>query len=362
MAEARPDRQRRVRPDRRRPDQPEPDLRARAAGTVSTASRSAASTARPTAAIRWTQVLAPPNDTTGGADVAIDPSNPQHALRVALGPPAQQRRAHLRRRRLGPLPLDRRRHRRGRGSQNIIVGPLPTLRRRTDGAHRERQPRPDRRRVRTERPEARLRRLRRTRPEPTRASSSRTTAADCSPPAGGRRQQRLRMVVRPAVGRPGRTRTALFNADVNLRALDERRRDVGERRTARTPTSTRWRGTRTSPNQVYLGDDGGVYRSTANGEQHLDPRDVRAVQPGLPRRRRAPTIRTGSSIGLQDNGSNRSWTNGSPTADPAVHFNSLRRRRRALRRDRPVQPHTTTRAARTPCAAARTTSARPRPR
>ena len=53
----------------------------------------------------WELVLAPPNATTGAIDVAINPANPQIVYAVAVGSQAQQRRAHLRRRRLGPVPL-----------------------------------------------------------------------------------------------------------------------------------------------------------------------------------------------------------------------------------------------------------------
>jgi len=72
------------------------------------------------------------------------------------------------------------------------------------------------------------------------------------------------------------------------------------------------------PNRVYLGDDGGMYRSDANGnsgwvhgtsmpwlqEYHV------AVSQQRPNR---------IAIGLQDNGSNRSWTNiNDAVADPAA--------------------------------------------
>ena len=91
-------------------------------------------------------------------------------------------------------------------------------------------------------------------------------------------------------------------------------------------------------NRVYLGNDGGIYHSDGNGSNstwvhatyepfnqgyHL------AVAADDPNR---------IAVGLQDNGSNRTWTNGSSTPTPPFTFNSLRRRRRPLRRHRPVEP------------------------
>jgi hypothetical protein len=72
------------------------------------------------------------------------------------------------------------------------------------------------------------------------------------------------------------------------------------------------------PNRVYLGDDGGMYRSDANGDSSwihgtnmpwLQEYHV-AVSQTRPNR---------IAIGLQDNGSNRSWTNvNDAVADPAA--------------------------------------------
>jgi hypothetical protein len=72
------------------------------------------------------------------------------------------------------------------------------------------------------------------------------------------------------------------------------------------------------PNRVYLGNDGGVYRSDANGDSGwvhgtnmpwLQEYHVAVSQ------QRANRI----AIGLQDNGSNRSWTNmNDAVADPAA--------------------------------------------
>ena len=58
----------------------------------------------------WELVLAPPNSSTGAVDIAINPQNPQIVYADAVGPPAHQRHPHLRRRRLRPVPLQRRRH------------------------------------------------------------------------------------------------------------------------------------------------------------------------------------------------------------------------------------------------------------
>ena len=154
----------------------------------------------------WKLVLAPPNDTTGGIDVAIDPSNPQPRLRGAVGSQAQQRRPHLRRRRLRPVPLRRRRRHLDAAAEHR----RPVCRLRPDrrpGCTQRRQPRPHRRRRRAERPEPRLRRVRLA----VRAGQGllrlqrRRRLVRARRPAG--RIRRLPVVVRPAVGRPRRTRT-----------------------------------------------------------------------------------------------------------------------------------------------------------
>ena len=72
------------------------------------------------------------------------------------------------------------------------------------------------------------------------------------------------------------------------------------------------------PNRVYLGNDGGMYRSDANGDSGwvhgtnmpwLQEYHV-AVSQTRPNR---------IAIGLQDNGSNRSWTNiNDAVADPVA--------------------------------------------
>jgi photosystem II stability/assembly factor-like uncharacterized protein len=75
------------------------------------------------------------------------------------------------------------------------------------------------------------------------------------------------------------------------------------------------------PNRVYLGNDGGIYRSEANGNSGwvhatYEPWNQGyhvAVAADDPYR---------IAMGLQDNGSNRTWTNGSSTPTPPLTFNS----------------------------------------
>ena len=102
----RPHRQRLVRPDRRRPAEPEPHLRGgRAATSPAACSQRGIYRSTDGGADVAAGARADRTTTTGAADVAIDPVEPADRLRVAVGSPPQQRRAHLRRRRLGPVPL-----------------------------------------------------------------------------------------------------------------------------------------------------------------------------------------------------------------------------------------------------------------
>ena len=78
----------------------------------------------------WELVLAPTNATTGAIDVAINPHEPADRLRVAVGPQAHQRRAHLRRRRLRPVPLQGRRRHVGAAARTSSTRCRPTTRRR----------------------------------------------------------------------------------------------------------------------------------------------------------------------------------------------------------------------------------------
>ena len=57
----------------------------------------------------WKRVLKGTNGTTGAVDLAMDPSEPERAVRGDVGPHPQAGRADLRRRGLGRVPLDRRR-------------------------------------------------------------------------------------------------------------------------------------------------------------------------------------------------------------------------------------------------------------
>ena len=205
-----------------------------------------------------------------------------------------------------------------------------------DGAHREHDARPHRRRGRAERPD----RVYVVYGNQTGADKGFLVSNDGgdSFTAGGRAGGNSgfewwfgRLLVDPV------NKDSLFNVDVNLRLS--------------TNGGTTWatsggrhadqHGMAWDPNvanRVYLGNDGGIYRSEGNGSNgtwvhatyepfnqgyHL------AVAADDPNR---------IAIGLQDNGSNRTWTNGSSTADAAIHLQQLRRRRRPLRRDRPDEP------------------------
>ena len=75
-------------------------------------------------------------------------------------------------------------------------------------------------------------------------------------------QRRLRVVVRPRRRRPDRTRcTCSSRVSASPRASTAAPR--GRRPRPRTPTSMRSSSTRSPPGKVYLGNDGGFYRSTA---------------------------------------------------------------------------------------------------
>src|SRR6185369_8721614 len=76
------------------------------------------------------------------------------------------------------------------------------------------------------------------------------------------------------------------------------------------------------PNRVYLGNDGGIYRSDANGNNGTwvhatyEPWNQGyhvAVAQDDPLR---------IAVGLQDNGSNRTWTNASTIVTTPLRFNS----------------------------------------
>ena len=250
--------------------------------------RSAASTARSTAARRWQLVLAPPNATTGAIDVAINPHEPADRLRGAVGPQAQQRRAHLRRRRLRPVPLQGRRRHVGAAAEHRRTRCRRTTRPQT-GLKSGREPRPHRRRDRADR----------TRTAST-SSSARPYGPDkgfyCSDDGGdtfhvgGPRLpglRRLPVVVRARLGRPGGSEPPL-----------QRRRE----RCARRPTAARPGRRSAAPHsdqhgdglgsvdarrqpghaeRVFLGNDGGMYRSDASGVNGLEPWVQRPEQPAV---------------------------------------------------------------------------------
>ena len=103
------------------------------------------------------------------------PEEPADRLRVAVGPQAHQRHAHLRRRRLRPVPLQgRRRH---VGAPGEHRRPAADLRPDADRPEVGREPRSHRRRDRAEQPEPHVRRLRLAVRARTRASTTPTTAA-----------------------------------------------------------------------------------------------------------------------------------------------------------------------------------------
>ena len=129
---------------------------------------------------------------------------------------------------------------------------------------------------------------------PTRASTSRTTAATRSSRRPRRRRQRLRVVVRPHLGRPDEQEPSLQRRRQPAR-VQGRRRDVGDsaeraRRPARDGVGPERRRTASTSATTAAST-----ARTHNGATRLvDPRDVRAVEPVLPPRRRAPMTRAGS--------------------------------------------------------------------
>ena len=234
----------------------------------------------------WQLVLAPSNATTGAIDVAIDPANPQ-IVYAALwdhkrnnggriyggvgsglfrstdggdtGAPREHRRPA--RRRLRP------------DADRPHAGREP-------GAHRRRD-RPDRSAPRAQ---PRVRRLRL--PDgPDKGFYSSDDGGDTFHAGGTRRaptlcgrayaaERRLPVVVRPHLGRPAepRTTSSTRTSSCARRSTAARPGDqpAPGRRATCTPTSTPWTGTRLrskvtwqSASRVYLGNDGGMYRSDA---------------------------------------------------------------------------------------------------
>ena len=104
----------------------------------------------------------------------------------------------------------------------------------------------------------------------------------------------------------------LFKTDVSLRVSTNGGATWGNSG-SRTPTSTRWRWGPNVPNRVYLGDDGGMYVSTNNGTSWTHATSMPwlqgyhvAVSQTRPNR---------IAVGLQDNGSNKTYTGPGDVAD-----------------------------------------------
>ena len=216
----------------------------------------------------WQLVLAPPNATTGAIDVAINPQNPQ-IVYAALWDHKRNNGARI----YGGVGSGLFRSKDGGDTwerlQNI-VDPLPAYDTSADRPEAGREPRPHRRRDRAERPEPGLRRLR----LPVRAGQGLLLL---------RRRRRQLPRRRPRL--PG-----LERLPVVVRALwvDPETRTTSSTPTsacARRPTAAR-RGRRSAAphsdqhamdwdpstldatrprRRVFLGNDGGMYRSDANG-------------------------------------------------------------------------------------------------
>ena len=171
-----------------------------------------------------------------------------------------------------------------------------------------------------------------------------------------RREPALRVVVRPALRRPGEQGPPVQDGRQPPRVVATAARP-GATPGTRTPTSTRMAWDPNVPNRVYLGDDGGMYRSDNNGTS-LDPRHEHAVAPALPRRRladaaepdrhRPPGQRLEPQLvrAIERPWPTRSTANWSSYGGGDGHYVV----------DRPAGRHVlATRAARTPAAAASTT-------
>ena len=133
--------------------------------------------------------------------------------------------------------------------------------------------------------------------------------------------ERLPVVVRAPVGRPAGQEPHLQRGRHRcVRRPTAARR--GRRSAARTPTSTRWTGTRTAPGRVYLGNDGGMYRSDTNGVGRNRARGRKATdQPWNQSYHLAVSQQDPQRLttGLQDNGSGAHVDGAAPSpTDPAL--------------------------------------------
>ena len=196
---------------------------------------------------------------TGVVDVAIDPVNPNRVYATQWDHHRTSYLRPVRRHRLRPL-RDRQRAGRRRPSDvtwerignSHVSGPLPSYDALAAPASTSSPtPRPDGRRDRAERPHARLpdhRRVARQRQGLLRLRQRRPLARGRRPDLRRRRprgrQPALRVVVRPALRRPGEQEPPVQDGRQPAPSPATAARP-GRTSAARTPTSTRWRGTRT---------------------------------------------------------------------------------------------------------------------
>ena len=217
------------------------------------------------------------------------PGQPEHRLRVDVGPQAHQRHAHLRRHRLRPVPLQgRRRHVGAAGEHRRPAAGLrpdadrPEGRRRASAASASRS----RRATRTASTSSPARRTAR-----TRASTTPTTAATRCASAAARTRPTASSGGSGRSGSTRRTRTSIFNADVNLRRSTDGGLTWGnvsgvhaDQHAMDWDRST-LDGNPATPRRVFLGNDGGTYRSEANGAPgHVGQVQQPALEPGVPPR------------------------------------------------------------------------------
>jgi photosystem II stability/assembly factor-like uncharacterized protein len=291
---------------------------AAAAGTVSTSVSQRGIYRSTDGGQSWQQVLAPPDDTTGGADIAIDPSNPNRVFATLWD------------------------HHRNNGARTYggdgsglyrstnggdtwtrletITGALPTY----DTAQTGLTKSDTLGRIGVAVAPSNPNRVYVVYGNQTGADKGFLVSNDGGTTftAGGRAGGNSgfewwfgRLWVDPA------NADRLFNADVSLRLS--------------TNGGTSWTTSGSvhadqhamaydpnAPNRVYLGNDGGVYHSDGNGSNNTwihgtyEPWNqgyhiaVAADDPGR------------IAVGLQDNGSNRTWTNGASAPTPPYAFSS----------------------------------------
>ena len=210
-----------------------------------------------------------------------------------------------------------------------VSGPLPSYDASRQRPRQLADARPHGRRDRAERPHARLpdhRRVARQRQGLLRLRQRRPLARGRRPDLRRRRPRRrqppLRVVVRPAVRRPGEQGPPVQDGrqPAPSRPTAARR---GRTSAARTPTSTGWPGTRTSrtasTSATTAACTARTPTATAAGSTARTCRGCQEYHVAV-----SQTRPNRIAIGLQDNGSNRSWTSVSDAvADPvAANWNS----------------------------------------